>query len=99
MAVLRRGAHRRAGGIGRRAGRGAAGAGRAHGAPGDMARSRGPFRRALHDPSLVARAPLPADANARADMTARVPRTRETLAEVARLGLWEAPSWVDELLD
>jgi aminoglycoside phosphotransferase (APT) family kinase protein len=61
------------------------------------------FLRALHalepgdvfsDPAL-----LPVDPNGRADMTDRVGRTVERLAEAERLGVWSAPSGVNEILE
>jgi aminoglycoside phosphotransferase (APT) family kinase protein len=54
------------------------------------------FLRRLH--ATPAPVELPVDANARADMTRRVPKTREQLAVVERLGLWRAPPAVDRLL-
>jgi aminoglycoside phosphotransferase (APT) family kinase protein len=60
------------------------------------------FLAALHRPAVLeaisATRALPADPNGRADMATRVPLTREALDEVARLGLWEAPSSTDVLL-
>ena len=41
---------------------------------------------------------LPVDFNRRADMSARVPRAREQLAVLERLGLWQAPRLVERLL-
>jgi aminoglycoside phosphotransferase (APT) family kinase protein len=54
------------------------------------------FLRELH--SLELEAELPPDPNRRADMTTRVPKTREQLAEVERIGIWQAPPEVAELL-
>lgn len=54
------------------------------------------FLRALHSVELDAE--LPPDPNHRADMTTRVPKTREQLAEVERIGVWQALPEVDELL-
>lgn len=54
------------------------------------------FLRALH--SIELDAELPADPNRRADMTTRAPKAREQLAELARLGVWRAPSEIEELL-
>jgi len=42
---------------------------------------------------------LPLDANGRADMARRVPMTRDALADLERLGLWQAPPSVAALLD
>jgi aminoglycoside phosphotransferase (APT) family kinase protein len=55
------------------------------------------FLRALH--ALDLDEPLPLDANARADMTVRVPLAREQLAALKRLGAWRAPPLVGRLLD
>jgi aminoglycoside phosphotransferase (APT) family kinase protein len=63
---------------------------RIHLAP-DLAR----FLRALHDIDLEVELPL--DPNWRGDMSRRVPRTREWLAELH--DLWPAPPVVDELLE
>lgn len=77
-------------------------------APGDDARlgAAGPlarFLRALHDPGLVERVPaaeaLPIDPMGRADMQARVPRTRARLAELHALGLWSATADAARILD
>jgi aminoglycoside phosphotransferase (APT) family kinase protein len=62
----------------------------------DVARQLALFLRRLHD-SEVAYA-LPADANRRADMSARVPKTREQLAEVEAAGIWRRPPSIDALL-
>jgi aminoglycoside phosphotransferase (APT) family kinase protein len=42
---------------------------------------------------------LPTDANRRADMSSRVPKTRAQLAELSELGLWRQPASVGRLLD
>ena len=55
------------------------------------------FLRALH--GLPAPEGLPVDPMGRADMGVRVPRTRETLADLAAAGVWSAPALVDELLE
>jgi aminoglycoside phosphotransferase (APT) family kinase protein len=55
------------------------------------------FLRALH--ALDLDEPLPLDANARADMTVRVPLAREQLAALERLGVWRAPPLVGRLLE
>ena len=59
------------------------------------------FLRALHAPSVVAAlgAGLARDPIGRADMTRRVPRTRERFATLASLGLWTAPPAAVALLD
>src|SRR5579862_8878512 len=54
-----------------------------------LARPLGEFLRTLHGTRLDA--DLPIDPVGRADMTVRVPRTRERLAELEQLGLWQAP--------
>ena len=61
----------------------------------------GRFLRALHDPSLAARhgAGLPVDPMGRADMTVRVPRTRDRLAALELTGLWHARADVERLFD
>ena len=63
----------------------------------EIALQLAPFLRALH--TLDLDEPLPLDANARADMTVRVPLAREQLAGLERLGLWPAPPLVGRLLD
>jgi aminoglycoside phosphotransferase (APT) family kinase protein len=62
-----------------------------------FARPLAEFLRALHAVELDAE--LPIDPVRRADMTFRVPRTTERLAELESLGLWSAPPLVDELLE
>lgn len=60
------------------------------------------FLRRLHSPKLAETLPaaaLPLDANRRADMALRVPRTRDALTELARLGLWHAPAGLAGLLE
>jgi aminoglycoside phosphotransferase (APT) family kinase protein len=63
--------------------------------------SLGAFLRALHEPGLVATlgTGLARDPLGRADMTRRVPRTRERFAALASLGLWTAPASAVGLLD
>jgi aminoglycoside phosphotransferase (APT) family kinase protein len=53
----------------------------------------GAFLRELHDPRNRDRfgGGLPHDPNQRAEMTVRVPRTRERFETLAQLGLWTAP--------
>ena len=55
------------------------------------------FLRALHSVELAVE--LPIDANARSDMTKRVPLAREQLAELERLGVWRVPAEVGCVLD
>ena len=55
------------------------------------------FLRALH--TLDFDEPLPLDANARADMTMRVPLAREHIAELERLGLSRVPLRVEHILE
>jgi len=62
-----------------------------------LARPLATFLRALH--AAETSVPLPEDPMGRADMAVRVPRTRERLAEVARLGLWRAPASIETLLE
>jgi aminoglycoside phosphotransferase (APT) family kinase protein len=67
----------------------------------ELASSLGSFLRALHAPELAAAAgadALPVDFNRRADMVARVPRTREQLAALERLGLWRPSPTVERVL-
>jgi aminoglycoside phosphotransferase (APT) family kinase protein len=54
-----------------------------------LGRPLGEFLRTLHRTRLDA--DLPLDPVRRADMTFRVPKTRERLAELEQLGLWRAP--------
>ncbi|HXH97836.1 MAG TPA: phosphotransferase [Gaiellaceae bacterium] len=56
--------------------------------------------RSLHGPETMAAAGdmLPTDPIRRADMSFRVPKTREALAAVRELGLWEPPAVVEEIL-
>jgi aminoglycoside phosphotransferase (APT) family kinase protein len=62
-----------------------------------LARPLAEFLRALHDVALDL--DLPVDPVRRADMSFRVPRTTERLAELESLGLWSASPLVDELLE
>jgi aminoglycoside phosphotransferase (APT) family kinase protein len=62
-----------------------------------LARPLGEFLRTLH--GLRVDADLPLDPFRRADMTLRVPRTRERLAELKHLGLWHAPPEAHEVLE
>ena len=55
------------------------------------------FLRTLHAVELDE--PLPVDANARADMTTRVPLARDQLAELEAHGVWRAPEAVGRMLE
>lgn len=62
-----------------------------------LARPLAEFLSALH--ALERSTDLPVDPMGRADMAVRVPRARESLAEVESLGLWRRPALVDEVLE
>lgn len=62
-----------------------------------LARPLGDFLRALHDTRLDA--DLPHDPVRRADMSLRVPKTRERLAELEQLGLWHAPRQAHDVIE
>jgi aminoglycoside phosphotransferase (APT) family kinase protein len=62
-----------------------------------LGRPLGEFLRALHGTRLAA--DLPLDPVGRADMTVRVPRTLERLAELERLGLWRPPREAHEVIE
>ncbi len=62
-----------------------------------LGRPLGEFLRALHGTRLDAELPL--DPVKRADMTFRVPKTLERLAELEQLGLWRAPREAHEALE
>jgi aminoglycoside phosphotransferase (APT) family kinase protein len=62
-----------------------------------LARPLAEFLRTLHAVELGAE--LPVDPVRRADMSFRVPRTIERLAELDSLGLWTAPPLVGDLLE
>lgn len=62
-----------------------------------VGRSLAAFLRKLHAADLAYE--LPTDSNRRADMTRRVPKTREQLGELESLGLWRCPPEVERLLD
>jgi aminoglycoside phosphotransferase (APT) family kinase protein len=62
-----------------------------------LARPLGEFLRTLHGTTVDA--DLPVDPVRRADMTLRVPKTRERLAELEQLGLWQAPQEAHEVVD
>ena len=61
-----------------------------------LGRPLGEFLRALHGTRLDA--DLPVDPVRRADMTFRVPKTLERLAELEQLGLWRAPREAHEIV-
>jgi aminoglycoside phosphotransferase (APT) family kinase protein len=63
----------------------------------ELARLLARFLRRLHDAEVAYE--LPVDANRRADMRTRVPKTREQLRELERAGIWQRPASVDRLLD
>ena len=62
-----------------------------------LGRPLGEFLRTLH--SLELDADLPVDPVRRADMTFRVPKTRDRLAELEGLGLWSAPPVAHEVIE
>jgi aminoglycoside phosphotransferase (APT) family kinase protein len=62
-----------------------------------LGRPFGEFLSALHGARLDDE--LPFDPVRRGDMTVRVPRTLERLAELERLGLWQAPRAAHEVID
>ena len=62
-----------------------------------LGRPLGEFLRALH--SLEPLEELPVDPVMRADMTHRVPVTRERFEQVAEAGLWRAPAKAHEIVD
>lgn len=62
-----------------------------------LGRRLGEFLRALH--SLELDAELPVDPVRRADMSFRVPKTLERLAQVEELGLWVVPAAALEIVD
>lgn len=62
-----------------------------------LGRPIGEFLRALH--SLGLDAELPVDPVRRADMSFRVPKTRERLAQLADEGLWIAPAAAHEVVE
>jgi aminoglycoside phosphotransferase (APT) family kinase protein len=63
----------------------------------EIGRALARFLRRLHDTEVGYE--LPPDANKRADMNVRVPKTREQLDDVETTGLWRRPAAVDRLLD
>ncbi len=66
----------------------------------DIGTALGAFLRALHAPGVLAQfgAGLPRDPMGRADMSQRVPRTRERLASLDATGLWAVPDRVEVIL-
>jgi aminoglycoside phosphotransferase (APT) family kinase protein len=62
-----------------------------------LGRPLGEFLRALH--SLEPDTGLPVDPVQRADMTARVPRTRERFDQLEQAGLWSAPEAAHEIVE
>jgi aminoglycoside phosphotransferase (APT) family kinase protein len=63
----------------------------------EIGRSLARFLRRLHDAEVTHE--LPVDGNRRADMSVRVPKTREQLEELEAAGLWQRPASVDRLLE
>ena len=63
----------------------------------DVGRALARFLRVLHGAKVNYE--LPSDANRRADMKSRVPKTREQLADLEAEGIWLRPASVDRLLD
>jgi aminoglycoside phosphotransferase (APT) family kinase protein len=63
----------------------------------EIGRSLARFLRRLHDAEVTYE--LPADGNRRADMSLRVPKTREQLEALEATGLWQHPAPVDQLLE
>lgn len=61
-----------------------------------LARPLGEFLRALHDTRLGCELPL--DPVRRADMSLRVPKTRERLAELEQRRLWQTPGEAHEVI-
>jgi aminoglycoside phosphotransferase (APT) family kinase protein len=62
-----------------------------------LGRPLGEFLRALH--SLELDADLPLDPTQRADMTRRVPMTRQRFGQLEQAGLWTAPKAAHEIVD
>jgi aminoglycoside phosphotransferase (APT) family kinase protein len=63
----------------------------------ELGRALGGFLRRLHEAEVACE--LPPDGNRRADMTTRVPKTREQLDELEATGIWRRPASVNRLLD
>ena len=63
----------------------------------EVARALARFLHVLHNAEVEYE--LPADANRRADMRTRVPKTREQLADLETESIWRRPASVDRLLD
>jgi len=63
----------------------------------EIGRSLARFLRRLHDAEVAY--DLPPDGNRRADMSTRVPKTREQLDTLEATGIWRRPASVNRLLD
>ncbi|HYX76867.1 MAG TPA: phosphotransferase [Gaiellaceae bacterium] len=63
----------------------------------EVGRALARFLRVLHDSEVAY--DLPSDANRRADMSERVPKTRDQLGDLEAGGIWRRPASVDRLLD
>jgi aminoglycoside phosphotransferase (APT) family kinase protein len=63
----------------------------------EIGRALARFLRRLHDTQVGYE--LPSDANKRADMPVRVPKTREQLDALEATGIWQRPASIDRLLD
>ena len=63
----------------------------------EVGRALARFLRDLHEAEVAC--DLPSDANRRADMSDRVPKTRDQLADLDAEGIWQRPASVDRLLD
>jgi aminoglycoside phosphotransferase (APT) family kinase protein len=63
----------------------------------EVGRALGRFLRTLHQAEVAYE--LPSDSNRRAEMSVRVPKTREQLLELEATGIWRRPTSVDRLLD
>jgi aminoglycoside phosphotransferase (APT) family kinase protein len=63
----------------------------------EVGRALARFLRVLHGTDVAH--DLPPDANRRADMRTRVPKTREQLADLESEGIWQRPPSVNRLLD
>ena len=63
----------------------------------EIGRALAQFLRVLHEAEVDYE--LPTDANRRADMKTRVPKTREQLADLEAEGIWRRPASVERLLD
>src|SRR5947208_12125169 len=63
----------------------------------EVGRTLARFLRRLHDAEVAY--DLPPDGNRRADMSVRVPKTREQLGELEAAGIWERRTSIGRLLD